>query len=75
MSYASATATTLSCPHAIKRRTENGYEWLSTWQKYRVDKYAGRIERCSLCKERRILDTSSDGAVGYIEQASLFEVN
>lgn len=69
--YHSASETERECPHKVKKHTENGYEWISTWLKYNPEKYAGRIERCYLCKQKRVLDLTGEN-VAYIEQASLF---
>lgn len=62
------------CPHKTRKRNKETreIETVSTWYKYRVEKYAGRIEKCYLCKQKRVLDVESDGPIGWIEQASLF---
>lgn len=71
--YHNVFETIKQCEHKQKVRNEEGiFEWLSTWQKYNVARYHGKIERCSLCKQKRVTDFSGEGKVGYIEQASLF---
>jgi hypothetical protein len=66
----------LECQHKvkIKNKEKDSFEWVSTWVKYWPERYAGRIEKCRLCKQKRVLDTTGQPGekVGYIEQASLF---
>lgn len=71
--YNNAWSTTLDCPHKIsyKNRETGEIEYTSTWYKYQVERYHGKVEKCSLCKQKRVMDLSGE-EIQYIEQASLF---
>lgn len=66
--YYNATETTQECKHTWP-------DGESAIVSYRPKHYHGRVKKCQICEKKRVLDTSTDSAVGYIEQADLWSVS